>query len=82
MAKLPYDVVALEANKLLDNLYRAKDLDEASAMYDTYVQYLEACGWDDKSFDIESLKRIDKAWDEPTKPIPEVIKKHKKRYLN
>ncbi len=62
MAKIPYDLVAIEADKLIIRM-------ALSSIYDSYhcfrlyLHYLSACGWTEYEFDNETLCRIDAAWD-------------------
>ncbi len=67
MPKIPYEIVALEANKILNKILSSQEEDMIEAYYDRYIQYLEAAGWTAEEFDKESMKRIDKNW-EPTDP--------------
>lgn len=74
-ARIPYEIVALEANKILERLLDAKDEIEARDIYQEYEQYLAATGWTDMEFDAAKLKRIDADWeDAPRQPV--VNKKH------
>ena len=61
MKRLPYDMVITIASQLLDRAVSSAE--EMQALYfEEYKEYLESCGWDDFSFDQESLKRIDQNW--------------------
>lgn len=62
MKKIPYDLVAIEATKILNKILTSSDDGMINDYYDKYVQYLNACGWTDSEFDKESLKRIDSNW--------------------
>ena len=70
MARIPYDIVAIEANKIIKRFYVAKDLCEASNIYREYEQFLGACGWTDTEFDQATMKRVDESWDESTAKPP------------
>lgn len=59
--KIPYDIVAIEANKLIIRMALSKYND--FYYYQLYLTFIQACGWTDQEFDEETLKRIDKAWD-------------------
>lgn len=67
MTKIPYDLVALEADKLIVRM-------ALSSIYDSYhyfrlyLHYLSACGWTEYEFNRETLHRIDAAWDSFFKP--------------
>lgn len=59
--KIPYELVSIEADKLIirsliSELHYYK-------YYMLYLSFLEACGWTDKEYDEETLKRIDRNWD-------------------
>jgi hypothetical protein len=69
MARLPYDLVAIEANKLLSKILSARSMDEMTAFYNEYINYLEATGWSSTSFDSETLKRVDANWDTENKEL-------------
>ena len=60
--KIPYDLVAIEANKLIVRMALSSYIDYSNN-YKLYLFYIEACGWDDSSFDKELLKRINSNWD-------------------
>ena len=68
MPKIPYERLAPEANKLIQKMTLARDLQTISYWWDIYVSLLEAAGWDPISFDRETVKRVDEGWDD-TKPI-------------
>lgn len=63
MARIPYEIVAIEADKLLNKVLSARSIDEMTILYDKYMAYLQATGWDSQSFDQETLIRVDKSWD-------------------
>ncbi len=67
MSRIPYDIIAPEANRLYLKMTTAPDA-EIAFWYEAYIDVLEAAGWDRKSFDRETQKRIDDGW-EDTKPI-------------
>lgn len=68
MPKIPYERLAPEANKLIQKMTLARDLQTISYWWDIYVSLLEAAGWDPISFDRETVKRVDEGWDD-SKPI-------------
>jgi hypothetical protein len=48
-----------------------KAISEGADLIDTYdkvIEFIEACGWDNKTFDEETLKRVDANWDDETPP--------------
>lgn len=55
--KLPYDIIVIEAFKLIDDAVISYDSDLSK-----YLDYIEACGWTNLEFDLETLKRIDCNW--------------------
>jgi hypothetical protein len=60
--KLPYEIVALEASKLIVRMA----LSNYSDYYDNhrlYLGFIEACGWTNTEYDEETMVRIDHAWD-------------------
>jgi hypothetical protein len=68
MPKIPYERLAPEANKLIQKMTLARDLQTISYWWDIYVSLLEAAGWDPISFDRETVRRVDEGWDD-SKPI-------------
>ena len=62
MSRIDYDIIAPKAHKLLERLLSAKSNQEALLLYDAYKAFLKEFGWDDKSFDAETLKRVDTGW--------------------
>jgi hypothetical protein len=60
--RIPYEIMAFEAERILMQglLGTNDDLLEA---YERYVDYIEACGWTEREFDEETLKRVDHNWD-------------------
>ncbi len=64
MPRIPYDIVAIEANKLTHKMLTATTPEQLNKYYDLYLQYLKATGWDPVSFDQETLNRVNKNWEE------------------
>jgi len=62
MTKIPYDLVALEADKLIVRM-ALSPIYESYVYFRMYLFYLSACGWSEYEFDNETLIRIDEAWD-------------------
>lgn len=58
---IPYDVVAIEANRILLGMILVEGYE--TYFWDYYQSYLEACGWSDEAFDRETLRRVDADWD-------------------
>jgi len=63
MTKIPYDLIAIEADKLITEMV-VSPMYEHNVFYIKYLFYLNACGWTDKEFDRETLRRIDCSWEE------------------
>ena len=76
MSRIPYEVIAPIANKLVEKAVSSSDLEEVNKYWDEYNAVLEGAGWSAAEFDAVQLSKIDKDWDE--KPII----KNKKHYLN
>lgn len=62
MVRLPYDIVVIEADRLIIKMALAADWERSIYYWEQYLAYIEACGWTDYEFDKETLKRIDAAW--------------------
>jgi hypothetical protein len=62
MARIPYDIVVIEANRIIIRMALAPAW-ETCDYWDLYVAYIEVCGWTDQEFDRETLRRIDAAWE-------------------
>lgn len=70
MARVPYEMVTIEADKLLDKVFSAKDTVEMYELYGHYLDYLRACGWSEEEYDRETLRRVNLGWEEKQPPIP------------
>ena len=62
MNRLPYGMIVLVANKIITQIATASEL-EVGDYRTKFNVFLTACGWTDKEFDKELLKRIDNSWD-------------------
>jgi hypothetical protein len=61
MIKIPYEVIALEADKIIQRMVLSKD---SSGLYwEQYLFYIEACGWTDSELDSETMRRVDDSWE-------------------
>lgn len=60
---VPYDVIAIEADRLIVRMALSPDYDLSYYFYSKYVLLITACGWTEIEFDREMLKRIDRSWD-------------------
>lgn len=59
MTRVPYEIVAIEANKIIVKMAASSSWD----YWEQYIAYIEVCGWTDWEYDLETLKRIDAAWE-------------------
>jgi hypothetical protein len=66
--KIQFDLVQIEAEKILFRLLGAKNDSESDKIYKEYLSYLDACGWTDAEYDSETLKRVDKNWELNNEP--------------
>ncbi len=64
MIKLPYDIVYPYAEQLIISVAMCKNFNKSLYYWDLYLAYIKMCGWTDKELDQETLKRIDKNWEE------------------
>lgn len=63
MVKIQYEIVAIEANKILDKILLSNEDDDIiENYYSKYIEYLVACGWSNEEFDKETQIRLDKNW--------------------
>lgn len=65
MPRVAYDIVAIEANRLLMKMITSSDGDPFF-YWDLYIDFINACGWTDQEFDQETLRRVDAGWDDIT----------------
>jgi hypothetical protein len=61
MKKIPYDLIAIEADKLISRMVLSSEIKNYYVMY---LLYINACGWSERDFDKETLSRIDSSWEE------------------
>jgi hypothetical protein len=61
MEKVAYDIVVIEAMRLLDKAVSAS-IEYQASYFQQYSNYLSSMGWTDAEFDAEMLKRIDQNW--------------------
>jgi hypothetical protein len=62
MPRLPYELVSIEADKILMKMVCAPNW-RAHEYFERYLLFITACGWTDLEFDNETLRRVDAAWD-------------------
>lgn len=60
--RIPYDVVVIEADRLILRAVVSKTLDRAVDYWNQYLSYIESCGWTNREFDNETLRRVDAGW--------------------
>jgi hypothetical protein len=63
MPRVPYEYVALEVNRYLIKAVVSKTSESRWYWWDQYLCYLDACGWTDRDFDNETLRRIEIEWE-------------------
>lgn len=64
MTRIPYDSMAPQANRFIINMVSAPSWEEAYDCWDQYIDFIETCGWTDREFDLETLNRVDAAWEQ------------------
>lgn len=63
MPRVPYEVVAQEAERIIVRMVLAPSWEQAYYYWDLYTTFIESCGWTNQEFDRETIKRIDRAWE-------------------
>jgi len=63
MFRIPYETVAIEADKYIICMAIEYDSYLVSYYWKMYLFFLDACGWDDRSYDNETIARVDENWD-------------------
>jgi hypothetical protein len=58
MYKVPYDMIAMEADRLV-----ILTIISPQTYLAQYYDFLMACGWTDWEFDLETLRRVDAIWE-------------------
>lgn len=62
MARVSYEIVAFEADRLIVQMVLAPSLYLIDFYWNAYLNLLNSCGWTDREFDKETLRRIDEYW--------------------
>jgi hypothetical protein len=57
--KISFEHLYIEANNLLLKMVNSP-YDQYSKYWEAYLFLLDGCGWSDKEFDIELLRRVDR----------------------
>lgn len=57
-----YEIVALEAHRLIVHMAVAPSMEMVNYYWEAYLNLLSSNGWTDTSFDAETLKRINATW--------------------
>ena len=73
MQKIPYELIAIEADRLVIKAVIALDSETSNYWWQQYTEFLDTCGWSTIEFDEEMLKRIDRVWEQIHReafPIP------------
>ena len=60
--KLPYILLCQQVDKYTTKMARAISIEDFNKSRDIYFALLESTGWDEKSFDEETLNQIDRGW--------------------
>lgn len=68
MIRVPFDQIAVEAAKYIENMALANDVITIDYWQKMYIDLLEASDWNINSYEQEELKRINENWDK-IKPI-------------
>jgi hypothetical protein len=63
MSRIPYEVVVIEADRLIVRMAIAPTPRQAGHFWNLYIGFITACGWTDREFDLETLRRVDAAWE-------------------
>jgi hypothetical protein len=69
MARIPYERIAPEANRLFLKMTEARTIKELRFWYDAYESVLRAAGWDANGFDAETQRRVDEGWEDGKPPV-------------
>ena len=62
MVRIPYELVALEADRIIVRMVLSPNLRMVDYYWDLYINFITACGWTDRELDKETLRRIDANW--------------------
>jgi hypothetical protein len=68
MARVPYEIVAIEVDRIMRKMVLASEWEQAYYYWDLCRGYIEACGWTNQEFDNETIRRVDKGWERFFKP--------------
>jgi len=63
MPRIPYEIVAIQADRIIFQMVVAPTMRQAIYYWDLYIDFITACGWTDREFDTETLRRVDAAWE-------------------
>lgn len=68
MAKVPFELVSIETDKILSKMLDVKDQSEANDLYHQYFEFLKKSGWTEEEFDKATTDYVNKNWaqKEPT----------------
>jgi hypothetical protein len=64
--RVPYETVSFHIESMWFKALSSGD--DLIDTYDKVIEFIEACGWSDREFDEETLKRVDANWDDETPP--------------
>ena len=63
MPRIPYEIVAIQADRIIFQMVVAPTMRQTIYYWDLYIDFITACGWTDREFDTETLRRVDAAWE-------------------
>ena len=63
-----------EIDRLVIKMAKTNSFQELNELIQVFDAYLEACGWDNDSFDKEYIKRIDEGWDNEESSVRVICK--------
>lgn len=62
MKKIPYDLIAIQADRLVIKAITSPDRKTSHYWWQQYISFLETCGCSTIEFDQEMLRRVDHIW--------------------
>lgn len=61
--RVPYEILIIEADRLIVQMAIARTPRQAGYYWNLYIEYIKACGWTDREFDLETMRRVDAVWE-------------------
>lgn len=68
MAKVPFELVSIETDKILSKMLETKDQSEANDLYHQYFEFLKKSGWSEEDFDKATTEYVNKNWGKKEPP--------------